>query len=153
PRGTNWSDFRGFLGYSSAHVREGLCQGFTGKVVANQAKPQMRGPFLWHHISGRPESGRWRFGTPVAIARAHLDDTQQATASSHGREEGRGGINGDCPMSEVTVLLDALAPGDAATAAQLLPLVYDDLRRLAARRLAHEAPGQTLDPTGLVHEA
>jgi RNA polymerase sigma factor (TIGR02999 family) len=56
-------------------------------------------------------------------------------------------------MSEVTALLDALAPGDAATAAQLLPLVYDDLRRLAAHRLAHEAPGQTLDPTALVHEA
>jgi RNA polymerase sigma factor (TIGR02999 family) len=56
-------------------------------------------------------------------------------------------------MSELTVPLDALAPGDAATAAQLLPLVYDDLRRLAERRLAHEAPGQTLDPTGLVHEA
>jgi RNA polymerase sigma factor (TIGR02999 family) len=56
-------------------------------------------------------------------------------------------------MSEITALLDALPPGDAATAAQLLPLVYDDLRRLAAHRLAHEAPGQTLDPTGLVHEA
>jgi RNA polymerase sigma factor (TIGR02999 family) len=56
-------------------------------------------------------------------------------------------------MSEVTALLDALPPGDAASAAQLLPLVYDDLRRLAAHRLAREAPGQTLDPTGLVHEA
>ena len=56
-------------------------------------------------------------------------------------------------MSEVTAFRDALAPGAAATAAQLLPLVYDDLRRLAAHRLAHEAPGQTLDPTGLVHEA
>ena len=56
-------------------------------------------------------------------------------------------------MTGVTDLLDALAPGDAATAAQLLPLVYDDLRRLAAHRLAHEAPGQTLDPTALVHEA
>jgi RNA polymerase sigma factor (TIGR02999 family) len=56
-------------------------------------------------------------------------------------------------MSEVTALLDALPPGDAASAAQLLPLVYDDLRRLAAHRLAHEAPGQTLEPTALVHEA
>src|SRR5262249_17300138 len=42
---------------------------------------------------------------------------------------------------------------DPHAAAQLLPLVYDDLRRLAAHRLAHEAPGQTLQPTALVHEA
>ena len=55
-------------------------------------------------------------------------------------------------MSETTTLLDALPPDDAASAAQLLPLVYDDLRRLAARHLAHEAPGQTLEPTALVHE-
>ncbi len=56
-------------------------------------------------------------------------------------------------MTGAMTLLDALPPGDAATAAQLLPLVYDDLRRLAAHRLAHEAPGQTLQPTALVHEA
>ncbi len=56
-------------------------------------------------------------------------------------------------MSEVPAHLDALPPDDAASAAQLLPLVYHDLRRLAAHRLAHEAPGQTLDPTALVHEA
>src|SRR5262249_422197 len=43
--------------------------------------------------------------------------------------------------------------GDPQAAAQLLPLIYDDLRRLAARRLRHEAPGDTLDPTALVHEA
>jgi RNA polymerase sigma factor (TIGR02999 family) len=56
-------------------------------------------------------------------------------------------------MSDTPCLLDALEPGDQAAAAQLLPLVYDDLRRLAARHLAHEAPGQTLQPTALVHEA
>jgi RNA polymerase sigma factor (TIGR02999 family) len=56
-------------------------------------------------------------------------------------------------MDEVKVLLDALAPGEQATSAQLLPAVYNDLRRLAAAKLAHEAPGQTLDPTALVHEA
>jgi hypothetical protein len=56
-------------------------------------------------------------------------------------------------MSEVTVLLNAAQPGDPHAAAQLLPLVYDELRRLAAHRLAHEAPGQTLQPTALVHEA
>jgi RNA polymerase sigma factor (TIGR02999 family) len=56
-------------------------------------------------------------------------------------------------MSEVTSVLNALEPGDPHAAAQLLQLVYDDLRRLAAHRLAHEAPGQTLEPTALVHEA
>jgi RNA polymerase sigma factor (TIGR02999 family) len=56
-------------------------------------------------------------------------------------------------MTEVTALLNTLPPDDPATAAQLLPLVYNDLRRLAAHRLAHEAPGHTFDPTALVHEA
>src|SRR3954465_7513417 len=56
-------------------------------------------------------------------------------------------------MSEVTRILDAFAQGDPTAAGQLLPLVYDELRRLAAQRLAHETPGQTLQPTALVHEA
>ena len=56
-------------------------------------------------------------------------------------------------MTEVSELLEAIVSGDPDASAQLLPLVYDDLRRLAARQLAHEAPGQTLDPTSLVHEA
>lgn len=57
------------------------------------------------------------------------------------------------PMNEVTRILAAARQGDAAAARLLLPLVYDELRRLAAARLAHEAPGQTLQPTALVHEA
>src|SRR4051812_11242108 len=56
-------------------------------------------------------------------------------------------------MSDVPRLLDAAAAGDRRAAADLLPLVYDELRRLAAARLAREAPGQTLQPTALVHEA
>jgi RNA polymerase sigma factor (TIGR02999 family) len=56
-------------------------------------------------------------------------------------------------MSEVTNILSAIKQGDAAAAAQLLPLVYDELRRLAAQRLAQEKPGQTLQATALVHEA
>jgi RNA polymerase sigma factor (TIGR02999 family) len=56
-------------------------------------------------------------------------------------------------MAEVTHLLSAIDAGDPLAAEQLLTLVYDDLRRLAAHRLAHEAPGQTLQPTELVHEA
>jgi RNA polymerase sigma factor (TIGR02999 family) len=56
-------------------------------------------------------------------------------------------------MSDVTRILNAIEQGDPHAAAQLLPLVYDELRRLAARRLAHEKPGQTLNATALVHEA
>ena len=56
-------------------------------------------------------------------------------------------------MADVTRLLDAAAAGDPAAAADLLPLVYDELRRLAAHKLARETPGQTLQPTALVHEA
>ena len=56
-------------------------------------------------------------------------------------------------MSEVTHVLSAIGQGDARAAGQLLPLVYEELRRLAAQRLAREAPGQTLDATALVHEA
>jgi RNA polymerase sigma factor (TIGR02999 family) len=56
-------------------------------------------------------------------------------------------------MSEVTRLLGAAAAGDRRATADLLPLVYDELRALAAAKLAHEKPGQTLDSTALVHEA
>ena len=56
-------------------------------------------------------------------------------------------------MSEVTRILSAIEQGDPSAAAQLLPLVYDELRQLAAQKLAHEKPGQTLQATALVHEA
>jgi RNA polymerase sigma factor (TIGR02999 family) len=56
-------------------------------------------------------------------------------------------------MSEVTRLLSQIDSGNSAAADQLLPLVYEELRKLAAARLAHEKPGQTLQATALVHEA
>jgi len=56
-------------------------------------------------------------------------------------------------MSEATVVFAAVKAGDSKAAEELLVLVYDELRRLAASKLAHEAPGQTLQPTALVHEA
>jgi RNA polymerase sigma factor (TIGR02999 family) len=56
-------------------------------------------------------------------------------------------------MSEVIRILSALAPGDPSAASQLLPLVYEELRRLAAQKLSQEKPGQTLTATALVHEA
>jgi len=56
-------------------------------------------------------------------------------------------------MSDITQILSAIDAGDARAAEQLLPLVYDELRKFAAAQLAHEQPGQTLQATALVHEA
>src|SRR3954462_9633160 len=56
-------------------------------------------------------------------------------------------------MTEVTRLLEQIQHGDPAAAAAFLPLVYDELRKLAAQKLAQEKPGQTLQATALVHEA
>jgi RNA polymerase sigma factor (TIGR02999 family) len=56
-------------------------------------------------------------------------------------------------MNDVTLILSAIEHGDPSAAEQLLPLVYEELRKLAAAKLAHEKPGQTLQATGLVHEA
>ena len=56
-------------------------------------------------------------------------------------------------MSEVTRILSKLESGDPSAAEQLLPLVYEELRKLAAAQMANESPGQTLDATALVHEA
>src|SRR5438552_10789048 len=56
-------------------------------------------------------------------------------------------------MNDVTQILDLVQQGDPSAADELLPLVYEELRRLAAQRLSHEKPGQTLEATALVHEA
>src|ERR1035438_1449720 len=56
-------------------------------------------------------------------------------------------------MRDVTQLLQAAATGDSRAAGELLPIVYEELRRLAAQKMAHEAAGHTLQPTALVHEA
>jgi RNA polymerase sigma factor (TIGR02999 family) len=56
-------------------------------------------------------------------------------------------------MNQITQLLQGIAQGDGDASAELLPLVYAELRRLAAHKMAHEAAGHTLQPTALVHEA
>jgi RNA polymerase sigma factor (TIGR02999 family) len=58
-----------------------------------------------------------------------------------------------CDVADVTQILNAIEQGDPRAAEELLPLVYDELRKLAAARLDEEKPGQTLQPTALVHEA
>src|SRR5262245_65286544 len=67
--------------------------------------------------------------------------------------DGGGPARESSSMNDVTHILSAIEDGDAKAAEQLLPLVYDELRRLAAQRLAQEKPGQTLQATALVHEA
>jgi RNA polymerase sigma factor (TIGR02999 family) len=57
------------------------------------------------------------------------------------------------PVSDVTLIMDKVSRGDRTAAEELLPLVYDELRRIAAGRMSHEAAGQTLQATALVHEA
>src|SRR6187402_998634 len=78
---------------------------------------------------GEDASGAWRVGELVS-ERPPADD-----------------------MKDATVMLAAIEAGDSKAAEQLLVLVYDELRRLAASKMAQEAPGQTLQPTALVHEA
>ena len=56
-------------------------------------------------------------------------------------------------MTDVTRIINAIEQGDAKAADDLLPLVYEELRRLAAQKMSHESPGQTLQATALVHEA
>jgi RNA polymerase sigma factor (TIGR02999 family) len=75
------------------------------------------------------------------VARPHLRVARDGLAATLGA------------MSDVTRLLDAASAGDRRAAADLLPLVYDELRKLAAARMAAETPDQTLQPTALVHEA
>jgi RNA polymerase sigma factor (TIGR02999 family) len=69
------------------------------------------------------------------------------------RGQGTGGLTVSLSMTDVTRILSAIEQGDPQAAEQLLPLVYDELRRLAAQRLGGEGPGHTLQPTALVHEA
>ena len=64
-----------------------------------------------------------------------------------------GGLSTIDPMSDVTQLLNAIDAGDPKAADQLLPLVYEELRKLAAAKMAYQGPGQTLQATALVHEA
>jgi len=64
-----------------------------------------------------------------------------------------GTFSSEAAMTEVTRILTAIEQGDAKASEELLPLVYEELRRLAAEKLSHEKPGQTLQATALVHEA
>src|SRR4051812_32758397 len=80
-------------------------------------------------------------------------DRPSRSSDSPSRETSRFGRGKLLSMSDVTHILSAIEQGDPSAAEQLLPLVYDELRKLAAHWLAAEKPGQTLEATALVHEA
>lgn len=86
-------------------------------------------------------NGRWRLGGSTLNVGQHSEETWQMDLT---KKPGEGGI---------TQTLDAAVSGDSQAAAQLLALVYDELRRLARVRMARAHPGETLTPTELVHEA
>ena len=80
-------------------------------------------------------------------------DGIRARASESETFLNRGGAPSGLPMNDVTRILARLSENDPLEAERLLPLVYDELRKLAAAKLRKEKPGQTLQPTALVHEA
>src|SRR5262249_29921143 len=139
-----------------------VCGGGGGR---RPGSPRWRG----RGLRSRDQQGRsrrvgsaWSCGAPGAGARR---GRANPPPGNHPRPSRNGPLGGGKPigwergadmlgrMPDVTQLLDAAAAGDLKAAAELLPLVYDELRKLAAARLAEEKPGQTLQATALVHEA
>jgi hypothetical protein len=90
--------------------------------------------------------------SPRQVRHAPVNDSATRTGNWSQRPAGTSDPS-ISPMNDVTRILSAVEQGDPHAAEQLLPLVYDELRKLAARRLAQEKPGQTLEATALVHEA
>ena len=89
------------------------------------------------------------------LLRAHYEPASQPLYGSSQPDPGRSAATrqGMVAMSDVTRILNAIERGDAKATDELLPLVYEELRVLAAQKLSHETPGQTLQATALVHEA
>jgi len=86
-------------------------------------------------------------------ATMRLSPSAVRTKSPNPPDEQGCGVIAEAAMSDVTRILQSMEQGDPQAAEQLLPLVYEELRRLAAAKMAHEPPGQTLQATALVHEA
>src|SRR5262245_55790824 len=99
-----------------------------------------------------PPSGARRSSTPLDRRAASSSSCKGAPRRIYSQPVSGSYLSGP-PMSEVTHILSAIEQGDPQAAQQLLPLVYDELRKRAAVQMAGEKPGQTLDATGLVHEA
>src|SRR5262249_21723319 len=113
------------------------------------ACPAAAGRASWPLREPASRFGRRRKNSPVRPAGAVM---LREPASPFGRRRGPAAVSLDL-MSDVTRILSAIEQGDPSAAEQLLPLVYDELRKLAAQKLAQERPGQTLQATALIHEA
>src|SRR5205085_3533580 len=96
-------------------------------------------------------AGKKPGGSPVETP-VEVNDSQPRSGAGEDVPPGSSSPSGKV-MTDVTRILSAVEQGDPHAAAQLLPLVYDELRKLAAQRLVREKPGQTLEATALVHEA
>src|SRR6476469_9498264 len=100
----------------------------------------------------RPPALSWRAHIRAAVGLGRVELESRRSGVGPGRDAA--GWSGGAPgMDEVTRILSAIERGDEQAAEQLLPLVYDELRKLASQQLAQEKPGQTLEATALVHEA
>ncbi len=113
-----------------------------GEVIEGQSR-QGLGMVTWVNMS-RSQKDSW-----LAL---RLENGENASGAGRADAVCSGPQQSD-NMSDATVMLAAIETGDSKAAEQLLVLVYDELRRLAASKLSQEAPGQTLQPTALVHEA
>src|SRR5262249_41229550 len=122
--------------------------GHTGQVQRPSSRPRRAPELVCRPTAGH--AGRSRPPTPAG-PRPPPRAGQARGPAFPAAGGGRGGDTARVPG--LTQLLDAAAAGDRQAPAALLPLVYDELRRLAAHRLARESPGHTLQPTALVHEA
>ena len=116
------------------------------------------GPAAWDISEGGPATypgaSPGVILTAAGLPRSVVPTVPTGDVPRAGWHEIRSGLRRmSAPMNEVTRILSAIEAGDPQAAEQLLPLVYDELRRLAAQRLAGEGPGHTLQPTALVHEA
>src|SRR5262249_29128162 len=145
--------------FRRAGLRAGDAGGEGGEVSEGGRMQKGVTGFVGHDLDGEhglPSFRSRRQGRPVGAAEAGREpapaDWQGATRSVTLRRNPRT-LHPGSPMSEVTRILSAIEQGDLHAAEQLLPLVYDELRQLAAQRLAQETPGQTLQATALVHEA
>src|SRR5512133_2106446 len=108
--------------------------------------------WFWRGRRAHPmRPNRWR--SHAATRRQRLTDRERGLAPGRCHSEAVPKSQISVPkMSDVTHILDRVHEGDAKAAEELLPLVYDELRKLAAHKMAGEAAGQTLQPTALVHE-
>ena len=97
--------------------------------------------------------GGFRSMSGMSLSKNKAPVSSGSCSFAFGRYHGQYSILSSRPMSEVTRILSAIEQGDPQAAEQLLPLIYEELRKLAAQRLAQEKPGQTLQATALVHEA